>query len=201
MIHAVIFDWGGVLMRTTDAQPRLTWDARLGLEPGSVNHLVFDSAEWRRAQLGQIGDDEFWANVGARLNLSDRELAELRRDFWAGDQLDAELVSIIRGLRPRFKIGLLSNFSTGLRTCLMDYGVLDAFDAVVISAEVQLLKPDPRVYQLAAQRLGVQPGECMFVDDFAENIAGAQAAGMQALHFSPVDSAILQLRQLIVLDV
>ena len=57
MIRAVIFDWGGVLMRTVDASPRLAWDARLGLAPGSVNRLVFESPAWRRAQLGQISDD------------------------------------------------------------------------------------------------------------------------------------------------
>ena len=57
MIRAVIFDWGGVLMRTVDASPRLAWDARLGLAPGSVNRLVFESSAWRRAQLGQISDD------------------------------------------------------------------------------------------------------------------------------------------------
>ena len=70
MIQAVIFDWGGVLMRTADPGPRLAWDARLGLAAGSISRLVFESGDWRRAQLGQIGEDEVWSNLGARLSLS-----------------------------------------------------------------------------------------------------------------------------------
>jgi putative hydrolase of the HAD superfamily len=194
MIQAVIFDWGGVLMRTADPGPRLAWDARLGLTAESVNRLVFESGDWRRAQLGQIGEDEVWSNLGARLSLSAEALAELRRDFWKGDQLDAELVTLVRRLRPHFKTALLSNFPASLRALLTHCGVTDAFDEMVISGEIGLVKPDARIYQLTAERLGVPVGECLFVDDFLENVAGARKAGMQALHFAPVDAAKAELR-------
>jgi len=194
MIQAVILDWGGVLMRTADPGPRLAWDARLGLTPESVNRLVFESGDWRRALLGQIGEGEVWWNLGARLSLSAEALAELRRDFWRGDQLDAEMVTLVRGLRPRFKTALLSNFPASLRALLTHCGVTDAFDEMVISGEIGLVKPDARIYQLTAERLGVPVGECLFVDDFLENVAGAREAGMQALHFAPVDAAKAELR-------
>jgi putative hydrolase of the HAD superfamily len=197
MIQAVIFDWGGVLMRTADPGPRLAWDRRLDLPAGSVNRLVFASEDWRRAQLGQIGEDEVWSNLGRSLNLTPEALAELRHDFWAGDQLDDELVALIRRLRPRFKTTLLSNFPTSLRARLRQWGVMDAFDAIVISGEVGLVKPAARIYELTAGCLGVPVGECLFVDDFVENIAGAQAAGMQTLHFAPVDVARMHLVQLV----
>jgi hypothetical protein len=86
MIRAVIVDWGGVLMRTEDAVPRLAWDARLDLPPGSVNRLVFESPAWQRALVGQVSEDELWGDVGARLSLPAAALAEFRRDFWAGDR-------------------------------------------------------------------------------------------------------------------
>ena len=194
MIQAIILDWGGVLMRTGDPGPRLAWDARLGLTAGSVNRLVFESGDWRRAQLGQIGEDEVWSNLGARLSLSAEALAELRRDFWKGDQLDAELVTLVRRLRPHFKTALLSNFPASLRALLTHCGVTDAFDEMVISGEIGLVKPDARIYPLTAERLGVPVGECLFVDDFVENVTGARAAGMQALHFAPVDAAKAELR-------
>ncbi len=193
MIQAVILDWGGVLMRTADPGPRLAWDARLGLTPGSVNRLVFESGDWQRALLGQIGEDEVWSSLGARLSLSAQALAELRRDFWKGDQLDAELVALVRRLRPHFKTALLSNFPASLRPLLAQCGVTDAFDEIVISGEVGRGKPDARVYQLTAGRLGVPMGECLFVDDFVENVTGALAAGMQALHFAPVGAAMAEL--------
>jgi len=194
MIQAVIFDWGGVLMRTADPGPRLAWDARLGLAAGSINRLVFESADWRRAQLGQISEDEVWSNLGARLDLAPDALAELRGDFWAGDRLEAEMVTLVRRLRPRFKTALLSNFPASLRALLTQCGVTDAFDEMVISGEVGLVKPDARIYPLAAGRLGVPVGECLFVDDFVENVKGARASGMQALHFAPVDKTMAELR-------
>jgi len=195
-IQAVIFDWGGVLMRTVDPAPRLAWDARLGLDPGGIHRLVFESDEWRRAQLGQIGEDQVWASLGARLALAPAVLAELRCDFWAGDQLDTDLVSFIRRLRPRFKTALLSNFPTSLRALLGQYGLTDAFDAIVISGEEGIVKPDARIYQVVAQRLGVSVGDCLLVDDFAENVQGARKAGMQALCFAPVDTAMQALREI-----
>ena len=195
MIRAIVFDWGGVIMRTVEPSLRLAWDARLGLEPGSVNQLFFGSDAWRRAQLGAADEADVWASVGARLNLSPEALVELRHDFWAGDQLDDELVQFIRSLRPRFKTGLLSNFAASLRAWLAHCHLGDAFDAVVISGEEGIVKPDLRIYQVAAERLGVPIADCLFVDDFAENVAGARRAGMQALHFAPIDAAMAQLRQ------
>jgi epoxide hydrolase-like predicted phosphatase len=195
MIRAVIFDWGGVLMRTDDPGFRRAWDARLGLEPGSVHRLVFESAEWKRTLDGQITDAEFWAALGAKMNLAAETLVEFRRDFFAGDQLDAELVALIRSLRPRYKTALLSNFSAQLRQLLAQHDLMDAFDVIVISGEEGIVKPDVRVYQLTAQRLGVPPSECLFVDDFEENVAGARAAGMQTLHFAPLDVAMAELRR------
>lgn len=196
MIRAIVFDWGGVIMRTVDPGFRLAWDARLGLAPGSINRLFFESHEWQRAQLGQAGEDEAWASLGARLNLSPEALAELRHDFWAGDQADAELVAFIRSLRPRFKTGLLSNFAASLRPLLAECNVADAFDAIVISGELGAVKPSAQIYQRAAERLGTPMGECLFVDDSSENIEGARQAGMQTLHFAPVQTAMSGLRRL-----
>jgi HAD superfamily hydrolase (TIGR01509 family) len=200
MIQAIVFDWGGVIMRTADAGPRAIWDARLGLEPGGVSRLFFESESWRRAQVGQAAEDEAWASLGARLNLAPEMLAQLRHDFWAGDQLDEGLVRFIRSLRPRFKVGLLSNFAASLRVLLAQLNVLDAFDAIIISGEEGVVKPEARIYQLAAERLGVPIGDCLFVDDFAENIAGACRAGMQTLHFAPVEAAMAQLKHLTLKD-
>ena len=196
MIQAVIFDWGGVLMRTADPGPRLAWDARLGLAAGGINRLVFESDDWRRAQLGQIGEDEVWSSLGARLDLAPDALAELRRDFWAGDRLEAEMVTLVRRLRSRFKTALLSNFPASLRDLLTQLSLTDAFDAITISGEEGIVKPDARIYQLAAQRSGLPTNECLFVDDFVENVKGACAAGMQALHFAPVEAAMAELRRM-----
>jgi epoxide hydrolase-like predicted phosphatase len=196
MIRAVIFDWGGVFMRLVDPSPRLTWDARLGLAPGSVSRLVFASPAWLRAQLGQISDGDFWADLGTRLNLAPKALAEFQHDFWAGDRLDGDLVALVRSLRARSKTALLSNFSAELRRLLTQYDLIDTFDAIVISGEEGIMKSDTRIYHLAAKRLGVPISGCLFVDDFEENVTGAQAAGMQAIHFVSSSSLVQALSEL-----
>ncbi|GAA1348859.1 HAD-IA family hydrolase [Saccharothrix algeriensis] len=76
-------------------------------------------------------------------------------------------------------------------------GWQDLFDLVVTSGEVGLVKPDRRIYLLAARRLGVEPGECVFVDDLAVNVRGAAAAGMVGVHHRSVRSTVEELEVLL----
>lgn len=186
MIKAVVFDFGGVLLRTEDQGGRERWEARLGLPPRGLSKLVFDSDAARRATAGDAGVDAVWGHVATTLQLEPAVLAELQKDFWSGDRLDDALVTLIKGLRPRYKTAILSNAwpdGRGLFTQL--FGASDTFDLFIISSEERLAKPDARLYQLAAERLGVQPSEVVFVDDFLHNVDGARAAAMQAIHYTP----------------
>ena len=91
------------------------------------------------------------------------------------------------------KTGMLSN-SWG-RT---DYGALvDLFDGVVISGAERMRKPDPRIYRLAAERVGAEPGACVFVDDIVRNVDGARAVGMHAIHHTDPDVTIPELEALL----
>jgi epoxide hydrolase-like predicted phosphatase len=73
---------------------------------------------------------------------------------------------------------------------------LDAFDETIFSWEVRLRKPDPRIYRLVLDRLGVQPQEAVFVDDFMKNIEGAKEVGMHTVWFKGREDAVRQLRGL-----
>ena len=183
-IRAVIFDLGGVLVRTEERAPRQQLAARLGMTYEQLSSLVFDSPSARLAMQGKIAPEAHWETVRAALALSPQELSVVRSDFWAGDVLDSGLVDTLRALRPRYKTALLSNAWGDLRQALAsEWKIADVFDELVISAEVGLLKPAPRIYQLALERLGVAPQEAVFMDDFTENVAGARAVGMHAIHF------------------
>jgi epoxide hydrolase-like predicted phosphatase len=112
----------------------------------------------------------------------------VRAGFWGGDALDSHLVDYIRSLRPRLKTGLLSNAWDNLRRVVSDtWEIADAFDDIVISAEVGISKPDPRIYELAVLRLGVLPREAVFVDDFPHNIEAAQRVGLKGILFRNSD--------------
>jgi epoxide hydrolase-like predicted phosphatase len=183
MLKAVIFDWGGVLMRTVDASGRRKWEKKLGLPLYAVDRVVHGSRSWKQAQSGLISDAAYWADVARQLGLDDEELAEFRRDYFGGDQLDREMVAFIKELRPRFKTALLSNASPHLQKLLDRLDVAKLFDVIVISGQVGVQKPDPAIYRLLLQQLGVSAQEAIFVDDFVQNLDPAEQLGMQVLHF------------------
>jgi putative hydrolase of the HAD superfamily len=184
--RAVIFDWGGVLVRTHDRARRHAWDARLGLPTGSVERVVHGSAAWTSAQLGQITDAAYWQAVAEELGLDPEALAQLQADFYADDHLDDDLIAFIRELRAAgVKAGLLSNNWLALADELAAHGVEDAFDAQVISAEIGVMKPDPAAYHAILKALNVSPERALFIDDAPANVEGAQAVGMAALLFDP----------------
>ncbi len=97
-----------------------------------------------------------------------------------GEPNQALLDFIRDGLKPKYKIGLVSNSSgAGLKRLLGED--LKLFDDVVISEEVRLYKPEPEIYELAARRLGTKPAECLYVDNHDYRVAGAEATGMPGL--------------------
>lgn len=183
--RAVIFDFGGVLMRTVDRAPRHAWDSRLGLPAGSVEQAVHGSAAWRAAQLGRIAPAVYWAAVAAELGLDETAAAGLRRDFFSGDWLDTDLIALINGLRGGgHTVGLLSNETLDLRAWLRALAIDTLFDPLLISAALGAMKPDAAAYQALLAALGQPAREVIFIDDMPANVAGAQALGIHALHYT-----------------
>ncbi len=197
-IRAVIFDMGGVILRTEDLSSRTKLAAKFGLSCRELENIVFQSPESVRAELGEFTREEHWKNMARLLNFPDSELDEFQRAYWDGDAVDKELEAYIRGLRPRYKTALLSNAWEGTRidAPVRGFTFLDAFDETIFSWEVRLRKPDPKIYQLVLDRMGVQPQEAVFVDDYYKNIEGAQAVGMHTVWFKGREDAVNQLRKL-----
>lgn len=186
MIQAVIFDIGGVLVRTASQRSRREWETRLGLAERAAERLVFNSEMGTQAQSGAISDEALWSWVGQQLQLDAATLADFRRDFWAGDELDTALVDFIRRLRPRYQTAVISNATDALHQALAHkFQIADAFDLIVGSATEKVMKPDPEIYRRTLTRLGRAPQETVFIDDFAHNVAAARALGMFAIHFRP----------------
>ncbi len=185
-LKAVIFDWGGVLMRTEDYAPRARWDARLGTAPGHVERVVHGIEAWQQLQRGEADVATYWRVVGDELGLGDDDLAQLREDFYSGDRLDEALVEQIGELKARgLLVGLMSNNTPELLPILRQAGLDTLFDAIVVSCDIGVMKPDPRAYRAILDALGVEAKAALFVDDFAENVRGAEAVGMGAVHFRP----------------
>ncbi|MBS1122138.1 MAG: uncharacterized protein H6Q90_4366 [Deltaproteobacteria bacterium] len=193
----MIFDVGGVLIRTEDRGPRSDVEGALGLGNRELEQLVFQSEVGTAAQLGAITDPELWAWLGERLGLSADAMEQVQTGFWGGDRANLVLLDLVRRLRPRYKLGIISNASDALHRVLGPvHGIAAAFDVIVGSAYERVMKPDPLLYTRALDRLGMRPSETVFVDDSLDNCRGAQAVGMHAIHYATDTDVELELARL-----
>lgn len=197
-IQAVIFDLGGVIVRTEDHRPRAELAADYDFSYSEIARLVFDSPTAGRATLGQIESSAHWKAVGDNLGLSAQEANRFQARFFAGDRLDEELVNEIRALRSQYQTALLSNAWDNLRHLLeVEWKIADAFDFLFISAELGIAKPHPDIYQHVLSEMAVEPDQVVFVDDFIENIQTARQVGIHGIHFQSPDQARRELKALL----
>jgi putative hydrolase of the HAD superfamily len=197
-IRGVIFDYGRVLAYTQNQAPRAAWERRLGLEPDDLTRAVHNEHSWIAAQRGVITSDRHWQAVGARLGLLPDDTAALRAAFYSGDVLNVELVACIDRLRTSgLRVGLLSNFSTDLRAMLVQQDLLWRFDALTISAEIGVMKPDAAAYRAVLAMLGLAAQTCVFIDDLPANVAAAQGVGMHGIVFEDNASCLATLTRLL----
>ena len=197
-IQGVIFDYGRVLAYTQNQQPRAAWERRLGLAPGALTRAVHNQDSWIAAQRGVITIDLHWQTVGTALGLLPDDTAALRAAFYSGDVLNVELVACIDRLRALgFRVGLLSNFSTDLRAMLVQQELPGRFDALAISAEIGVMKPDAAAYQAVLAMLGLEAPTCVFIDDIPANVAAAQAIGMHGIVFEDNPSCLAALARIL----
>ena len=168
-----------------------------GLDPDAIKNLFRTDpealADLRGLETGRLSETEFEAAFGKRLGLSNPE--GLIDSMFAGMKPFEPMVDAVRQIRGG---GLLTGLvSNSWSTAHYDRKLLaELFDAVVISAEVGLHKPQPEIYLLAAERLEVEPAECLFVDDLRENCDGAEAVGMTAIRHREPAETIARLTEL-----
>jgi putative hydrolase of the HAD superfamily len=198
---AVFWDIGGVIVRTHDWSGRSRWEKQIGLHPHELERIVFSGAMGKKASVGQASSDDVWTWVLDHLGLPESDRHSLQRDFFDGDKVDEELVTFIRGLRTVYLTGVISNAWSETRSWLEnEWRIADAFDQIVISAEVGVAKPDPRIFHLALKGLEVTPKESVFIDDFDANVKAAREIGIHSILFRDPEQAISELRQLLGLN-
>lgn len=189
---------GGVILRTEDGSGRREWEERLGLAPHELTERVFEGEMSRRASVGKASTEQIWADLAAEFDLTPTQRHQLEKDFWRGDRVDRQLLSYIRALRPQRRTALLSNAWPDVRQHIEErWQFADAFDRIVISAEVGMVKPDPRIYQLTLEQLAVEPAQAVFIDDFPLNVRGAREVGMHAIRFHSPEQVRRELDELL----
>ncbi len=183
-IKAIVFDYGGVIeIRDGDLFKEIT--DYLGVDRKefrnvylTLNHLY--NVEGREYK-------EILSMVAKKFNASDEQVAYICDLFDEMDktwEVNNELVDLIKKLKKNYKIGMLSNFSDGLRQIMDNQGTTDLFDAIVISYEVGYQKPDPKIFDILFDRLGVKSNEVVFIDDSLSSLRETENIGYIPILFT-----------------
>ena len=196
-IKALYFDLGGVIVRTGDKTVRAALAAEFGMSYDEMDAFVFGSKSAALASIGKISEEQHWLDVTLRLKLPESEMPRIRAGFFGGDSIDPQIVALLRGLRKTHKTGLISNAWDGLRPWIIEQKFEDAFEHMIISAEIGFAKPDARIYEYALEKFGVQASEALFVDDIQENVAGCEALGMHGVLFRTPEQALAEVQELL----
>jgi putative hydrolase of the HAD superfamily len=195
--RALLVDYGGVLTSSPLESFRAFCDLE-GLEPDAVAATFGMSPENRQLlfdfECGRIDEPAFESRFAELLGVADPE--RLIDRLFAAYEPDEQMVAAIRNARRAgIRTGLISN-SWGTRR--YDRRQLaELFDGVVISGEVGIRKPEPRIYELGAERAGAPPEACVFVDDLPWNLGPAAELGMATVHHVAHEQTIDELERLL----
>ena len=184
-IKNVIFDMGNVLMRFDGPyfSAQFTDNEE---DAAALNRALFASPVWNLLDSGTVSYDTMLRV--ARAHLDERLWPNLDACFagWAKCSSPIEETNaLVHELKDAgYGVYLLSNAGTRIHEQLDHMPAWELMDGAVVSAEERMMKPDPAVYQLLCGRYGLEPAECLFVDDNADNCEGARVAGMRAVHYT-----------------
>ncbi len=196
-VNGLLVDFGGVLTTNVFDSFR-AFCVSEGLDPDSMRQLFREEPEALRLVRGletaAVSEDEFGERFGALLGVADT--TGLVERMFAGIEPDDAMLGALRTARAAgIRTGLISN-SMGAGRYDRD-SFPELFDGVVISGDVGLHKPQPEIFRLGCERVGLEPAQCVFVDDLRENCEGAEAVGMTAVLHRGADTTLPELECLL----
>jgi putative hydrolase of the HAD superfamily len=189
MIKAIIFDFGRVISAQKPPSLFRSYELELGLEPGTINSIMFDSQAWEDALVGSKTVEEFWHEIVPELNLNTpTEVDAFHRRYQSDEAINHSLVNLIKSLHGRHKLAVLSNSPPGLSQWLADWNLLDLFDTVFCSGDEGVVKPEQAAFGITLRRLEVEPKEAVFIDDTIEHVAASRNMGLHGILFTTAEA-------------
>jgi putative hydrolase of the HAD superfamily len=192
----LLVDWGGVM--TTDVFDTFrVFCEREGLSPEAIGERFRHDPGSRELliglETGTLPEEEFEPRFAAILDVAHEGLIDR---LFAGGGPDPVMLETVRRARSAgVRTGLISN-SWGTRR--YDRPLLaELFDGIVLSGEEGMRKPAPEIYSLGAERIALEPNQCVFVDDLPFNLEPARELGMATVHHRRTEDTVAELEQLL----
>jgi putative hydrolase of the HAD superfamily len=201
MIKAIIFDFGRVITAQKPRSLFRSYETELGLEPDTINPIMFESQAWQNTLLGRNTTEEFWYLIGPELGLATAdEVNRFRLRYHADEAINPAVLDFIQKLHGRYRLAILSNSPPGLNQWLADWKILNLFDVVFCSGDEGIIKPDPTAFKLTLERLGAEPAEAVFIDDTREHVKAARKLGIHGIVFTTSETLRNDLRNMLGYD-
>jgi putative hydrolase of the HAD superfamily len=192
-IRAVFFDFGGVVA-CLDHDEMAAIEARYGLPERGLWRAMYQTDEWHALKTGR-GSETAWVDAIRREldAMAGRPVADdINQEWvkcWRG--LDGSIMALVEALKGRYRVGMISNATLTLEDELENHHrIHHHFEVIVNSARVGVAKPDARIFHHAAKTVGLDPDECLHIDDLPHNVTGARDAGFHAAHYDGDFSAL-----------
>ena len=189
-IKAIVFDCFGVLIKSGHNLLRQDFP--------ELKNLVDDLQA--KSDLGVLDRDDFNEQIAAKTNFTAKEIDDR---YWGTNKYNHSVIEIAENFKKtgQYKIALLSNISRDWMTDILNYfDDKKLFDEVVLSGDINIVKPNPRIFKIMVDKLGLKPEECFMVDDLASNINGARLAGMHGVVFFSPEQLISDINNILDLN-
>lgn len=187
----VVFDLDGVIRDWNDGD-LAEMETSFGLDPGEILAVAFDRDLGPAATTGAMRFREWMDEVRRRILAQHGPSVTRALDEWEANigHVDVEMLEVLRAVRRRCRAVVLSNGTTRLRRDLQALDLTDEFDEIYNTAEIGIAKPDPAVFHHLLDIERTAAGDALFIDDLAENVAGARTAGLRAHHHTDRASTV-----------
>jgi putative hydrolase of the HAD superfamily len=199
-IRTIFFDFGGVIIGSPNMRWIKRWKRVLGIKDHpEILEMVenpHDSPLVKDICLGIIPEDTLWMMMTEKWQLNPALLEKIRGKLFSRRQLNQDILEFMAELQHKYHTAILSNAGDKARQLMVDTYHLDRYvEEIIISAEESVIKPDPRIFEIAMDRLDAEPETSLLLDDTQENVTAARAFGMQAVQFINSQQAIQAVRE------
>ncbi len=178
---AVIFDLDGVIRDWNDTEMSDV-ETAFGLVPGTILAVGFSDDLGPASMTGRLTYREWMDEIRRRVIGEHGGSVAGALDEWEANVglVDTEMLDVVRTVRRRSTVALLSNATTRLRSDLHKLDLTDELDVIFNTAEIGVAKPDPEVFHHVLGELGIAAEQALFIDDLAVNVEGARSVGITA---------------------
>jgi putative hydrolase of the HAD superfamily len=201
VIRAVMFDFGGVIS-SSPFESFARFERERGLPSGfirTVNSTHPDDNAWAQLERAEVDIDTFGALWSAEARALGHDVDGRQVLEMLAGEIRPQMVAAIRTCSTSYKTACLTNNFARAEAVVSEEvaSIYALFDAVLESRVLGVRKPDPRFYELACERLGVRPEECVFLDDLGVNLKPARALGMHTIKVTDPERALDELGRLL----